>query len=361
MKEEKINEFFSKQPKKNLTMGAEVEMYLYDCENKDLLRKEALIQLILDKHLPIEVTRDYYPYQLEIRTRPHNNPDDLIKEFITTLKLCDKVFGKYKIKIVPKSWLGGNYDEMFNGIHFHFRNGNRNHFETTMFNIYPFILTLTDCFKFSPYDSNRLTQRFNSSQHCSFPNLVNPARSGRYSDVAMNRHTENSRHRLKTTQTMEIRTFDVSYNIEYFKSLVTLMFNVVKYIKTDKRVYQFEHQETENKLYKTREEISCQRIGFNYLFDDYNNNIYRFLCEKFKAKEIKVPFSIEIGYSDRTLSNERTTVSKWLLEKGKDIENNKKEKKKENPYPRILEGMNTIGNEDQNRIFGEIYEDGGDE
>ena len=68
----------------------------------------------------------------------------------------DKVFKKYNIKIIPHSWLGGDFDEMFNGVHFHFRNGNNNNFEKTLFNIYPFVLALTDCFMFSPFSSKAL-------------------------------------------------------------------------------------------------------------------------------------------------------------------------------------------------------------
>lgn len=290
-----LDQFF-KGRKEHVTMGVEVEMYLYDAENECLIGTEH--QKIVNEcftKLPNTVTKDYYIYQLEVRTKPHNSPEGLIKEFEETLKKCRDVFAKHKIEIKPLSWLGGQ--ENYNGVHFHFRNGNRNNFQNTMFNMYPFVLSLTDCFKNSVNSENDISRRFANSHHIGFPALSNLAKKlvdeSRYKDIIVNGFTDNNRHRLKSEATVEVRTFDVPYNFEYFKNLVHLMFNLYANINSEKEIKLYSDAEIKDLLIKTRSDITLQRIGHNFLFDLSNKEIYKYLCDKFKIKQLCVPVVLD--------------------------------------------------------------------
>ena len=106
-----LDSSFTKRGKK-LTIGLETEMYLTSYKSiKDLNKNnDVMNNILLD--LPKEITRDFYPYQLEIRTNPHLNPKLLMDEFKSLVKTCVKVCAKYGCSIIPISWMGGS--EMFN-------------------------------------------------------------------------------------------------------------------------------------------------------------------------------------------------------------------------------------------------------
>ena len=108
-----MDKSFTKKGRK-MTMGVEVEMYLLyhgkpSC--RDLMKDSLTMNNILF-NLPQEITRDYYPYQIEIRTNPHDNPEAIIKEFDKFLRESIKVCAEFGCSIVPLSWMGGS--EIFN-------------------------------------------------------------------------------------------------------------------------------------------------------------------------------------------------------------------------------------------------------
>jgi len=308
--------------RRNVTIGVEVEMYLWDLEAGSLLEDEHLLNDCLAK-LPITVTRDYYVYQLEVRTNPHKNPEDLVKEFIDTLNLCRKVFSAQNIRILPVSWLG--YGEMFNGVHFHFRNGNSNHFDTTMFNMYPFVLALTDCFRNTAVNDKCLSNRFVNSQHISLPNLTNITRSNRYSDIAVNRHRENDRHRLKSVNTIEVRTFDVPYDIDYLRNLTELMFNVFKHINYNEKIKLYEDEETRKRFVKSREEIMIHAFGYNHYLEMLNVDIYKWLCNRFNIKPLIVPVVFNKECKLRNQSDFRNNARKMATRRFLKVEDHSKD------------------------------------
>jgi hypothetical protein len=286
-------------------------MYLYHAEDECLLGGEhvEILEKCLEK-LPKTVTKDYYPYQLEVRTMPHNNPEDLIKEFEETLKLCREVFKKYKIEIKPASWLGGN--ENFNGVHFHFRNGARTNFQKTMYNMYPFVLSITDCFKNSVSSSNEVSRRFGNSNHIGFPALNNLSRRSfnedRYRDIIVNGYTENTRHRLKSEPTIEVRTFDVPYNFEYFKNLTKLMYSLFNNINSEEEIKPAEDEVIKAALLETRQDIAVQRIGHNFLFDKSNKEVYEELCALFNIEKLVVP---AVMRKDNNIKNQTQLMTNW--------------------------------------------------
>ena len=293
----RIENYF-KTKKNNITMGVEVEMYLYNAQTEELLDVGEEDSILLDeclKELPDTITKDHYNYQLEVRTRPHNNPEDLIKEFEENLLLCRKVFSKRGIEIKPLSWLGGN--ENFNGVHFHFRNGSRMHYQNIMFNMYPFVLALTDCFKNSVDTENNVSRRIANSCHIGIPQLKNLAirliGESRYKDIIVNGYVENTRHRLKKEPTIEIRSFDVPYNFEYFKNLVRLMYGLFAYINSSEEIKNYSDEDIEKYISMTRRDIQIQRRGYNFILDMDNVNVYKYLCNKFSIKELIVPIVVD--------------------------------------------------------------------
>ncbi len=296
-----MEEYFSSARKRNLTMGAEMECYLWDEYNESLLRDEDVLNKILDE-LPKVITRDYYIYQIEVRTMPHNNPNDLLNELKKNMRLSDKICKKYDVKIIPLSWMGGG--EMFNGLHLHFRNSERNNFEQMLFNTYPFVLALTDVFKFSPLNRGKLSYRFSKSPHVTMPVLREMVKSQRYSDVCLNQHKENSRHRLKDVNTMELRTFDIPFNFKYMSNLTKLMYNIVAFIRNREKIGGGNFEDMESKVDKTRKSIKDDQVGYNYIFDDYNVSIYKWLCEKFSVEKLKVPFHLEHSHKLKDYVND---------------------------------------------------------
>jgi len=262
-----------------------------------LLSSDRVMGQVLDE-LPDVITRDYYPYQIEIRTKPHISAEGMLMELKNNMELCQSVCDKYDLKIIPMSWLGSG--EMFNGLHFHFRNGERNHFKESLFNSYPFILSLMDCFKFSPASSSYLTRRMRQSPHIQMPVIPNIQASARYSDVCVNRNRENNRHRLKKDNTMEIRIFDLPYNFKYLANLTKLLFSIMKFLNTKEMVGlpdistiggMQKMEDFVNNLYGTRQDIVVHATGKNYTLNKSNKEVYQWLCKKFKIEELKVPFT----------------------------------------------------------------------
>jgi hypothetical protein len=324
MERELLLDKYFKDKKRTPTMGMEVEMYLYDAESECLLSNDEDGKQILDEclaELPNTVTKDWYNYQLEVRTMPHDNPETLIKEFQETLLLCRKVFAKRGIEIKPLSWLGGG--ENYNGVHFHFRNGRNNNYQNTMFNMYPFVLALTDCFKNSVDTCNVVSKRIAHSPHIGFPQLKRLSRrlvgEDRFKDIIVNGYVDNDRHRLKHEPTIEVRTFDVPYNFEYLKNLIRLMYNLFCHINSDAEIKDKTDEEIEQLLYSTREDIMFQRSGLNFLFEMQNTEIYKYLYEKFNIEKLEVPAVLNKENPIKRQSDLRTNWRKlgtkvWLSE-----------------------------------------------
>ena len=353
---EQLDKYF-KGKKRHVTIGVEAEMYLYNAETGSLLENIDEDTDLLNEcfaELPDTVTKDFNNYQLEVRTRPHDNPEALIEEFKETLLLCRKVFAKRGVEIKPLSWLGGS--ETYNGLHIHLKNGVRTLYQTSMFNMYPFVLALTDCFKNSVSSANEISRRFNASNHLGFPTLHNLSRrligEQRYKDLIVNGYTENTRHRLKREPTIEIRTFDIPFNFEYFKNLIKLVYNLFAHINSEEQIKPDTDAEIKEKLIQTREDIRCQRHGYNFLFDTENKHIYKYLCKKFKLEELVVPVTMLKSNPIKNRSNLQENWRKlgtkvWLGEDKLDI----KPKKEATPTPPIREATYAPVEPDEEEII----------
>jgi len=272
-----------------LTCGIEIEVYLLD-ENDSLINDIEVTEELLE-NLPDTITKDYYPYQLEIRTKPHKNPETLLNELKENIAKCNEECVKRNLKMRFNSWLGN--DEMFNGLHFHIRYLGENQFLNTIMNSYPLILSIASFFRCSPGGFNLPSNRLDCSQHCGLPSLdsdvlENPSNSNRYKDIVINQYKNNNRHRLKSVNTLEIRLFDVPCDWEYLKLLVHLLYNTYSHLKKTKPLIDNKNKKDINWYFETatitRNEICSCRHTFNYFLNDFNDSIIMKLINLFKIK-----------------------------------------------------------------------------
>lgn len=295
-KSNKISDFFSRQEKK-LTFGVEAEMYLL--KDGKLSYNDDIMNNILN-NVPDQITKDYYPCQIEIRTDPHDNPKDLNNQFISLLKTTARVCGEYGCEIIPLSWLGGS--ETFNGVHYHIRySSNKNPYWKMMMNSYPFILSLTHFFRNSPSRINELSYRMINSQHIGLP-IFDPrdfekycTGSNRYKDIIINKHRENNRHRKKSVNTLEIRCFDVPYMENYFKSMSELVFSIYSRLKVSSLVLPPKtknFQEYKKFASDTRNQMLYSRYPKNNFFGLSHNLVVKKLCKILELEFLDKPYPL---------------------------------------------------------------------
>ena len=118
--------------------------------------------------------------------------------------------------------------------------------------------------------------------------------SQRYSDVCVNSHKEGTRHRLKKVNTMEMRTFDIPFNFTYMKNLTKLLFNTVLFINNRNKIGNGgDYAKMEETFRKSRQSIMEDQVGYNYIFDMYNVEVYKWMCKRFNVPALKVPFHLD--------------------------------------------------------------------
>jgi len=194
----------------------EVEVYLlekaYDSiylnENTDILD-------YIFENTDNRVYKDYYRYQLELRSKPHRHLKDCFSEIVELYNKVRNLLKDTNYFIVPCSYIPVsvvNEVAMFNGMHIHISDDNIDELIDRVYALYPYLLIINRLFHSSP-KSTISSMRLLESQHIY---RVTPlyyrddiTSQDRYFDISLNYHNENSRHRLKDCTTIEIRLFDV--------------------------------------------------------------------------------------------------------------------------------------------------------
>jgi hypothetical protein len=286
----KVPDFIKSNKNRTPTIGMEVEMYVTDKFGRPLNSREVMEEML--EVLPKKVTKDHYQYQIEIRTAPHNNPDDLIKDFMTTLKKCVTVFKRNNLYLLPYSWLGGG--EMFNGVHFHVTYKEPANFYNMLMNSYPLLLLVAYNVRNSPASFYVPSKRTQSSQHMGLPNMTSEddfnEDDDRFRDVAINKFKDNSRHRMKSVNTFEIRMFDTPNNLQDMKYLVRSMFEIYNKIPCNSLIVsEAGKRRFITAMDRTRFEIANLKRPHHHLFDDSCRNLTKELygCLKVPFKESK--------------------------------------------------------------------------
>lgn len=275
---------FFGEPDNTMKIGIEVEVYLVD-KNGKLINNDNLMVEILKK-LPEEITRDYYPYQLEVRTNAHTNPEKLISEFNDLLEQSVKVCNSYGVYIFPISTHPQH--SMYNGVHFHISYGERKKYYNAFRNSYPFLLTVMDYMRNSPDGCGNMSLRLMNSNHIGLPHFDKKlfehkgGNSDRYKDISINFSIDNNRHRKKNVETIELRSIDVPSIREYFETFVRITYQIMSHVRKDRNACAVVWRDYfKPAIIKSRESVLYQPRSYNYLFDEFNEKIFLKLCKRF--------------------------------------------------------------------------------
>jgi len=308
-------EFWTDKPRETV-LGVEIEMMLYDVQKDSLLRSRSVRDTVISRINSITnstlVSHDYYPYQLEIRSSPHENVDDIIAEVGELYRISEKEFRKENIVILPVSNLSLNEDA-YCGTHVHVslksKPENPNDYLNQLYSIawgsYPFILAIADITKNSMNIINNLfkaTERIEESRHIGIPPFGNIIRnshgdSNGWFDFTIN----NVNTDTKSVVTLEYRLFDTPSIVQYLHFMLGAIKAVVSNVRFDNPVMRYileamneNHDiESNSKLQLLREHFDKIRFSLNSCLYGYNSllgidnlNLMKWVGEKFG---IKVP------------------------------------------------------------------------
>jgi len=256
MFESKLDFFLSERELRNATIGAEMEVYvLDDTEYPPIpLQSSEVIEDIYSQ-FDERVYRDYYTYQLEIRTRPSDDPNEVAKELCQLLNQVSKVVREYQCFIAPVSYIIDDFeDTMFCGFHIHISLDNNNHNFTKMCKImlamYPLIYDIARISLSSPVMNKKhgeiLSKRVAYSNHIG---IIPPpydletlerrfiSERERYYDIAINTNRrddeDDHRHRIKNIDTIEIRVFDSCGSRKAIETIINATYQLARKVKTD--------------------------------------------------------------------------------------------------------------------------------
>lgn len=275
-------------PKRPMTIGCEVELVLYDAEMGGLLTKERFWKAEkVFKNLPDKIWKDYYPYQLEIRTGVHKNPQSAINEIVELYKMADAAFSKENLFIVPVPWVGIG-DDSYCGMHVHVRyldeKENNSFFEKT-WGAYPFILAIADHTKNAESNTFNTSARISNSHHIKMPYVDTDAFNigtgeHRWKDITPNRLKQadnpDPKKTLKSVSTLETRIFDTPSLMSHLQFIVESTYNVFASIRNDNPIMKMGIQSNYDRFVMTRALMQAQRYGVNKILRDANFNI----CEQ---------------------------------------------------------------------------------
>jgi len=239
---------FSAKFEKSIKIGLEMEVYVIDMESKTLNNDDELtrdIYTCFDER----VFRDYYPYQLEIRTSPHEDPKEVYNEFINLFEEANRVAKDHGYKLVPVSYLD---NAMYCGMHVHVSYKpyfSKKELVKTIVASYPFMLDIARLSLSSPTHTDRngliYSKRIYDSIHVATPpisytfdrlvdlwtDIDNSSR--RYYDIILNTNRRYRRYRIKDVDTIEIRIFDSVGDKKALYDILNLTYNVFKYINNN--------------------------------------------------------------------------------------------------------------------------------
>ena len=249
-----LDKIFNKISEHEVWIGAELEVYVLskvddDYEDRYTINiSDSVVEEIYNR-MDERIYRDYYPYQLEIRTYPHNDPNDTAKELIELFKEASDIAQQFECKLVPISYLE---KQMYNGMHVHIsyspKVSNREMVKRIVA-VYPFIFDVARLTLSSPIESNEygkiLSIRNLMSPHigivpieCRIEDLeymwvedIKYDSTKRYYDIALNTNEACGRVRIKNVNTIEVRLYDSIGSIKAIKDVLELTYYMFKYIE----------------------------------------------------------------------------------------------------------------------------------
>ena len=308
MREIDWREWISNKPDKTV-FGVELELLLFNLQTKQLYQDLEAVDAILG-NLPNQIFRDYYPWQLEIRTTPTSSVSKSINEMKTLYKSASKEFLGNDIMVIPMPSISSNA-QVFCGLHIHFSfpdiKDTSKYWNKAM-GVYPFALSIADHSKNSEISSFENSKRFLDSRHIGVPNfkpskflsLSGSPEERKYKDVILSPPIEHgNRHRLLKPITIEYRLFDTPSMFSMYKFIIEAMYNLNAHIKLDNPVVKGltkDYEEMRRRLIITRNLIGGQRYGINKVFRMYNGNVCEAISEFF---DIQYPEETQFEFRER--------------------------------------------------------------
>jgi len=279
----------------DVVFGVELEFILFDLETKDILNNIDITEDVLS-NLPNNIYRDYYPWQLEIRTNPTSDIGECLAETTKLYKEASKEFLDNNIMVIPTPLLSGNTD-VFCGMHMHLSFPNlkiADDYWKKAMGIYPFALSIADHAKNSETSDIVNSKRFIYSRHIGLPSLKKseflslskPPEERKYRDIILSPPNNGSegRHRLKKPLTIELRLFDTPSMFSMYSFIVESIVKLARYIRLDNFMVKEltnNYDEVRRKIVMTRNLIGGQRYGINKIFRMYNGNVCEAIAEYF--------------------------------------------------------------------------------
>jgi len=314
--------FMSESKKHKIKCGVELELPLFDSRNKELLQNNDLVERILG-NLPDVIYRDHYPWQLEIRTPPSTNPEEIINTVKDLFIKASKEFYKHKIFVVPATAIAKNNGPGLNGVycgmHVHVSYPDvrpEEYYEKAM-GIYPFILALADHSKNFEVSEIQTSERLDKSHHIGMPFLVKDKflignrDNNKMKDIILSHPiNDGNRHRLSKPATIEARIFDTPSLFNFFEFIVRYTMGVSSRIKTDNPMMDLikkDYDETARKLTMTRELLATQRYGVNKIFRMLNADVCATISDY-----MKIPYPEVTQFEFREKMNLSADVNGYL-------------------------------------------------
>lgn len=317
-----LSDWFLPEEKQNKVLcGVELEFPLFDSRNKELLQNSDLLERILS-NLPEVIYRDHYPYQLEIRTPPFNNPNDIINMVRDLMIKASKEFYKHKIFIIPATAIAcdnNSKNGVFCGMHIHTSYPDievEKYFNAAM-GMYPFMLSLADHSKNFEISQIQTSERLDKSHHIGLPFidkqqfLIGNRDNNKYKDIILsNSINGGDRHRLQKPHTVEVRLFDTPSLFSFFDFITRFTMGIASRIRFDNpmmKMISSEHDETIRKLSLTRELLSAQRYGVNKIFKMLNADVCAMASD-----HLRIPFPEKTQFEFREDNNLSADVNGYL-------------------------------------------------
>lgn len=306
-----IEDWLYKTKKHQATFGVELEMMLFDINEKRLVRDGDFTHAVLST-LPHEISKDYYPFQLEIRTNPHSEVEDILKETRKFYKMAKDAFAKEGVLVIPAPELG---DESRTpcGMHVHVHYPgikDNNLYWNRAMGMYPFILALSDHSKNSERNIYDNSHRMNTSPHIGLPYLNQDEFIGmhggtsRYKDIAFTPpNTNDEGTKMKKPTTLEIRILDTPSLFSFYEFQLRYIKTIAEHIKDDNPMVDIIDDSTSkafNILKMSRALVVNQRYGVSKIFHKLNSTVCREVAERYGFnyhKDTQFEYREELGLS----------------------------------------------------------------
>ena len=247
-----LEEAISEKFEKNVKIGAEMEIYIIDAYEDvyKLLEDSSVLESIYGE-FDERVYRDYYEYQLEIRTNPSDDWKEVANELIELMKEVSRVAKEQQCFIAPVSYIRGG---MFNGFHVHVSVEPTVSFGRMVelaFAIYPFMFDICRITLSAPFEDPAwgrvLSLRQLESPHIGVPPMDfdndelewywvhsdSAQRDNRYHDIIINTNRRSGRSRVKDVNTIEVRMFDCTGSRRAIKCVIESFWKVAKFVNPE--------------------------------------------------------------------------------------------------------------------------------